>query len=131
MVQRPNSMGAGTGPIYTAAFHVSMLANMAMLIELAVVAFFVARVTRLITTDEITNGLRQTAARSLPQGSPVTYLLFCRWCMSVWVATPTAALWCSLSALPAWSGHWFIDVPTTALALSYATGLLVRAEPEA
>lgn len=104
---------------------------MPTLIEVTVVAFFVARTTRLITTDEITKGLRQAAARRLPPNSPVSYLLFCRWCMSIWVAAPTAAAWSALSAVPCWSGRWFIDVPTVALALSYATGLLVRAEPEA
>ena len=108
-----------------------MLTVVLRFVEVVIVVLFVARMTRLVTTDEITRPARQAAARRLPDGSPVTYLLFCRWCMSVWVAAPTAALWCALSPVPAWSGHWIVDVPTTGLALSYATGLLVRAEPEA
>jgi hypothetical protein len=104
---------------------------MAELIEVAVVLFAVARVTRLICEDKVTEQLRAAAAVRLPAGSMLTYLLYCRWCVSVWVAVLAAAVWCAVSALPRWSGHWWIDVPAAALALSYATGLLVRAEPEA
>lgn len=114
-----------------ASLKLCMLPDVLELVELTVVVFTVARLTRLITTDEISKGVRQAAARRLQPDSPVAYLLFCRWCMSVWVAAPAAALWCHLSALPCWSGWWWIDAPTAALALSYATGLLVRAEPEA
>ncbi|MBL6275334.1 hypothetical protein JMF97_04060 [Micromonospora fiedleri] len=101
------------------------------LIEIAVVLLVVARVTRLIVADEITRPLREAIVRRLPEGSPLAYLLMCRWCLSVWVAVPAAAGWWHLSYLPRWSGYWWVDVPTMALALSYATGLLVRAEPEA
>ncbi|MEH1014629.1 hypothetical protein V6U90_16145 [Micromonospora sp. CPCC 206060] len=68
--------------------------------------------------------------RRLPEGSAFAYLLFCRWCMSVWIAAPAAGGWWHVSDIPRWSGHWWVDVSTVALALSYATGLLVRAEPE-
>lgn len=100
------------------------------IIETAVVLLAVARVTRLVCTDEITRNARTAAARRIREGSPLAYLLFCRWCLSVWVAFPASAVWCGVSELPRWSGHWWIDVPTVALALSHATGLLVRAEPE-
>lgn len=107
-----------------------MLTDVLMFLEVAVVLFAVARITRLITADEITRTARQAAVRALPAGSPIAYLLLCRWCMSIWVALPAAALWRAASDMPAWSGRWWIDVPAVALALSYATGLLVRAEPE-
>jgi len=102
-----------------------------MLLQASLVAFAVARLTRLLTPDEISRPAREYLTRGLPEGSRLAYLFFCRWCVSVWVAIPIGALWWAYSCLPRWSGHWWIDVPTTALALSYATGLLVRAEPEA
>ncbi|MFD0782389.1 hypothetical protein ACFQZ8_00390 [Micromonospora azadirachtae] len=103
---------------------------MTRVIEIVVLLFVVARVTRLVTADEITRRPREAIVRRLPEGSPGAYLLFCRWCLSVWVAALAAAAWWHLSDVSRWSGLWWVDVPTVALALSYATGLLVRAEPE-
>lgn len=107
-----------------------MLIAVPGLVEIVVVLLFVARVTRLIVADEITRRSREVLVRRLPEGSALAYLLFCRWCLSVWTAGATAAAWWSLSYVPRWSDRWWVDVPTVALALSYATGLLVRAEPE-
>ncbi|RQX13382.1 hypothetical protein DDE19_25930 [Micromonospora ureilytica] len=103
---------------------------MAALIEIAVMLFVVARLTRLVVVDEITRRLRGAIVNRIPEGSAFAYLLFCRWCLSVWIAAQAAAGWWHLSDVPRWSGSWWVDVPTVALALSYATGLLVRAEPE-
>lgn len=107
-----------------------MLIPVTGLIEIVVVLFAVARLTRLVTADEITRKAREGIVKRLPEGSPLAYLLFCRWCLSVWVAVPAAAGWWALSYVPRWTGLWWVDVPTIALALSHATGLLVRAEPE-
>ncbi|WDZ84031.1 hypothetical protein [Micromonospora cathayae] len=103
---------------------------MTALIEIAVVLLFVARVTRLVVADEITRRPREAIVRRLPELSALAYLLVCRWCLSVWIAAPAVAGWWYLSDMPRWSGYWWVDVPTIALAMSYATGLLVRAEPE-
>jgi hypothetical protein len=100
-------------------------------LECTVVVFAVARLTRLICTDKISERWRASLVRRLPEGSMWSYLLFCRWCMSVWFAFPAAAVWLAVSSVPAWSGRWWIDLPTVGLALSYATGLLVGMEPEA
>ncbi len=116
---------------YAGAIELHMLISVAGLIEVVVLLLFVARVTRLVVADEITRRPREAIVRRLPDGSPVAYLLMCRWCMSVWVAASAAAGWWHLSYLPRWSGYWWVDMPSVALALSYATGLLVRAEPEA
>jgi hypothetical protein len=107
-----------------------MLVAVTGLFEIVVVLFVVARLTRLIVADEITRQPREAIVRRLPDGSHFAYLLFCRWCLSVWIAAPAAAGWWHLSGVPRWSGYWWVDVPTVGLALSYATGLLVRAEPE-
>ncbi|MEV4705450.1 hypothetical protein [Actinoplanes sp. NPDC049316] len=104
---------------------------MVLWIEMAIVLLAVARLTRLICADKITDPFRTAAAQRLKPGSMWTYLLYCRWCVSVWIAVPAAAIWWAASPASRWSGHWWLDIPTTALALSYATGLLVRAEPEA
>lgn len=106
-----------------------MLIAVTGLIEIVVVLFAVARLTRLIVADEITRRPRVAIVKRLPDGSPFAYLLFCRWCLSMWIAAPAAAVWWHLSEVSRWSGLWWVDVPTVALALSYATGLLVRAEP--
>ncbi|WP_435586205.1 hypothetical protein [Micromonospora aurantiaca (nom. illeg.)] len=100
------------------------------LIEIAVVLLFVARVTRLVVTDEVTRRPREAIVKRLPEDSRLAYLLFCRWCLSAWVAAPAAGGWWHLSDVPRWSGYWWIDVPTVALAVSHATGLLVRLESE-
>jgi hypothetical protein len=107
-----------------------MLTPVLLLVQVAVLPLVVARLTRLICTDKITEPLRNAAARRLPERSLLLYLLFCRWCMSVWIAVPVAAMWWAASPAPRWSGQWWLDVPTVALALSHITGLLVRAEPE-
>ncbi|MGI5151356.1 hypothetical protein ACQEVC_34170 [Plantactinospora sp. CA-294935] len=103
---------------------------MASLIEIVVVLLAVARLTRLVTADQVTRRAREVIVRRLRDGSPLAYLAFCRWCLSVWIAFPAAAGWWALSVVPRWSGHWWVDVASVALALSHGTGLLVRAEPE-
>lgn len=114
----------------TAAILLLMLIRVSEIAEVAVLLLFVARLTRLMVADEITRRPREAIVRRLPDGSPAAYLLLCRWCLSVWIAAPAAATWWLLSDLPRWSGHWWVDIATVALALSHATGLLVRAEPE-
>ncbi|WDZ88172.1 hypothetical protein PVK37_26760 [Micromonospora cathayae] len=57
-------------------------------------------------------------------------MLFCRWCLFVWIAAAVAAGWWHISDITRWSDYWWVDVPTVALALSYGTGLLVRAASE-
>ncbi|MFI7336071.1 hypothetical protein [Micromonospora aurantiaca (nom. illeg.)] len=103
---------------------------MTELVGVVVVLLFVARVTRLIVGDVITRRPREAVGRRLPEGSPLAYLLVCRWRLSMWIATPAAAGWWHLSDVPRWSDYWWFDVPTVASALSHVTGLLVRAEPE-
>lgn len=98
--------------------------------ESVMVVFAVARVVRIIAVDEIFRPVRQWFAQRLPEGSLLVYLVFCRWCLSVWVSVPVASLWWAISAAPRCSGRWWFDVPVLALALSYACGLLIRAEPE-
>ena len=104
---------------------------------LLVYALAVARVTRLINEDKLTNGFRHallirlwarhTGSRDsalialYDEGAeqPLSvYLITCPWCVSIYVGIVAApvAYW--------WGGEpWFL-VPALALAFSYITGFL-------
>lgn len=61
-------------------------------LHLAVGGLAVARLTRLVTDDTITEPLRQRVAGRWPQAET---FLRCPWCVSIWLA----AGWAGLSAL--------------------------------
>lgn len=68
------------------------------------------RLTRLVTTDEITRGLRRRAIEHLP--------ITCDWCVGVWVAFGVVAVRRIVPRV--WAPV------ATALALSAVTGLLAE-----
>lgn len=81
----------------------------------------VARVTRLITTDVLTEPLRNWTVRRLLKRDPehmLAYLLVCDWCASVYVGGAAAGAWY------AWGETMPFMAITLALAASYATGWL-------
>lgn len=102
---------------------VCMLLSMSVWLGLVVTTLAVARATRLVATDKISEPMRVAAARRLAAGSGLAYLLHCRWCVSIWISLPAGAATCGVYG---WSLWWWLPL---ALAYSYATGLLVRAEP--
>lgn len=102
---------------------------------LLVYALAVARVTRLITADRITETPRERFEAALwrrfaphvpvhdrEHAEPplAVYLLSCPWCVSVYVAAVAAPI-------VYWWGDspWFV-VPALALAFSHVTGLLAK-----
>lgn len=108
---------------------------------LVVYALAVARVTRLVTADKITDVPRERLKARLwrravkdptllrlmladPQAEQpkLVYLLTCPWCVSVYVAAVAAPLayW--------WGDHPALLVPALALAFSHVTGLLAKME---
>lgn len=87
-------------------------------VALALYVLAVARVTRLITEDVITEPLRLHIERRFGGESMVAYLFSCAWCMSLWVALVTAWAVVDLAGLPTWL--W----APLALAASHLTGLL-------
>src|SRR5689334_318949 len=95
-----------TSTIYIRLLYTDTLAYMTGLIEAVVLVFAVARLTRLVCADKITEPVRTAAAVRLRAGNWLAYLLHCRWCVSVWIAFPAAAVWCSASPVPRWSGLW-------------------------
>jgi hypothetical protein len=100
-----------------------------LLLLLTVLA--VARLTRLITADVLTQPVRAwIVARRLDghperdETDPIVYLVHCRWCASIWVSFPVAA------AVYWGRGHWFVLVPLIALAASHVTALLAGLEDD-
>lgn len=80
-----------------------------------------ARLTGLITTDDITSTARDAVLQRLPDttfGRTLTDLITCQWCVSMWVGAPIAVI--------AWwypTRPWFA-LPALILAISQTTGML-------
>lgn len=77
------------------------------------------RLTRLVTADEITKGVRGWV---VDRSEWAGYLVTCDWCLSVWFA-PGPAL-----AVIMWGDVVAVRVVLVALALSAVTGLLSLVE---
>lgn len=97
---------------------------MSVLVWFVVYALAVARITGLVTTDEITSAPRDSILRRLRDTSAahraLATLITCQWCASIWIAAATAPL--------AWwhpASPW-VGIPALALAASQVTGLLSR-----
>jgi hypothetical protein len=50
------------------------------------------RLTRLLTTDVILEGLREKIWKKYPPSTKLGYLFTCNWCMSIWAAAFIIAL---------------------------------------
>lgn len=59
--------------------------------DLAVGALAVHRLTRLVTTDEVTAPARDRITEAAPEGR-TAYFVTCPWCVSVWAAAGWLAL---------------------------------------
>lgn len=89
-----------------------------LLLVVAVLAS--ARITRLVTTDRITEAPRRWVVNRLDPLSLAAYMVTCVWCVGTWITIAvTAAAW-----------HWRDNGPLTAaltcLAAAHAVGLLAR-----
>lgn len=82
------------------------------------------RLTRLVTTDRITEAPRNWIIRKLPRESLISYWLVCDWCASIYTGVIVAGAWWE------WGGTEVYTVATLTLALSSATGFLTRLESE-
>lgn len=93
---------------------------------LILAALAVARLTRMVTTDRITQAPRERLLRYLiskySEDALVVYLIICDWCVSVYVAAGVTAAW-----ILAGDTLWF-QAPAAALALSYVAGFLASKE---
>lgn len=95
-----------------------------------------ARLTRLISADRVSLGLRGAVVRRFGPSSALGYLVHCRWCVSMYVAVPIAAavlwLWDAL-ALDLADLGWpqrIVLAALLALAFSHGTALLAGLEDE-
>lgn len=93
-------------------------------VTLIIAALATYRITRLITTDRLTEAPRHWIIRRLPAESLVSYLLVCNWCSSVYAGAAVAGAWW------AWGDTVAYTAVTVALALSAAAGFLTRLESE-
>lgn len=78
----------------------------------------VARLTRLVNADVITDPLRIAVARKWGAQSTVSYFLGCAWCVSLWVALVLAVATVAVTGVSWW---WIVLM---APAASHITGLL-------
>jgi hypothetical protein len=85
-------------------------------------ALSTARLTRLVTTDRITQAPRNWAIRKLPEHSLIAYLLVCGWCVSMYTGAAVAVLG---AAYGMWS---WPEAVLAALAFSYTAGWLASWE---
>lgn len=80
----------------------------------------VARVTRLIAMDRISEGVRIVIVRRLGEASLISYLVNCMWCVSIWVGLAS-------TAVPVYMAHrTWPQAVLFAFGASYLTGILTR-----
>lgn len=84
-----------------------------------------ARVTRLINADEITDPLRIWVMHKTGVESRWSYLIQCPWCVSLWLGMATA--WLPLSTVD--TDPWWMW-PILSLAGSHVTGVLAGLDHE-
>lgn len=93
-------------------------------ITLALAALVTARLTRLVTRDYITHGLRRRVLARLDPDGLAAYGLVCDWCVSIYVGAAVGACGAALG-LWSWPG-----VLPLALVFSYVAGWLASKEGE-
>jgi hypothetical protein len=91
-------------------------------LTLLVAALATARLTRLVTRDQITHTARRAVLRRLDPDGLLAYLVICDWCTSMYMGAAVAA-W------TAWGPSWALW-PLAVLAFSYTAGWLASKEGE-
>lgn len=103
---------------------------MIYLVAFVVLVLATARLTRLIHFDDITIPVRMWIDRKFGEQSFLSQLVWCPWCVSVWVSLGTSTV--AMTALWHWGGWplggamatWLLLVPATA----YPAGWIVTIE---
>lgn len=100
------------------------------LVVLVLVTLAAARVTRVIVTDKIGEPLRVFVVRRRGEKSMLSYLMFCSWCMGLWVsAALTVAVWWPAHLADRIGVTTWAALPITILAVAHLVGLtLARGE---
>lgn len=92
------------------------------LASLALTLLAVARVTRLVNADRITEAPRNALLKRLDPDGLAAYLVVCPWCVSVYVGAAGGAAWW------AWGDTLIYTAAVLALAASHVAGLLAGLE---
>jgi hypothetical protein len=82
----------------------------------------VARVTRLVNADRITEAPRNALVRRLDPDGLAAYMVFCPWCVSVYTGAGAGAAWW------AWGDTRIFTAAVLALAASHIAGILAGLE---
>jgi hypothetical protein len=93
-------------------------------ITLLLAALITARITRLVTSDRITEAPRTWLLRRLDSEGLTAYLIVCDYCASVYVGLGVAAAGAGAGL---WEWWWALPL---GLAFSYAAGWLASREGE-
>lgn len=92
--------------------------------SLILITLAVARLTHLVTKDELALPFRRWVISRWGDDSRLAYLVHCTWCTSIWVAIPGGISWAFTMLHPQ---LWWLALPA-ALAMSYVAGLLAQIE---
>lgn len=93
-------------------------------ITLAIGALVTARLTRLITRDQILHPVRRRLILRWGMDSMLSYLITCDWCVSIWMGAAVATVGAETGLWPRWAA-----IPLC-LAYSYVAGYLASREGE-
>lgn len=89
------------------------------ILSLVLGALAVTRLSMLIVDDRLLLGLRQWVIKKWGEESLPAYLIFCNWCMSIWIALPV------MPAAVLWPNKWVISALAIPAA-SLVAGLLSK-----
>lgn len=95
------------------------------LLSVLVGLFLTVRVTRIVTTDQITEPPRLWLIDRLGPDNLLVYLVHCQWCMSIWVGAGAAAGAVLLAEVPDGLNPVWVGAGLTA-AYSWVTGALAE-----
>lgn len=92
-----------------------------LILALSVAVLAVARITRLLVTDELTIGYRRWVVKRWGEQSKMAYLAHCPWCTSIYVAAPI------MPVATIWPNRWIIAALVVPAA-SLLSGLMLDRE---
>ena len=98
---------------------------MVYLVAFVVLVLATARLTRLVTRDDLTAPMRQGIDKWLGENSFVSRVIWCHWCAGVWVSVGTSSM--AMQALYAFGTisakvailSWLLLIPANAYAASW------------
>ena len=90
-----------------------------LILSLVVATLAVARITRLLTEDQLARSYRRWVIGRYGEESMLSYMAHCNWCTSFWVALPI------MPAAVAWP-TWYTVAALAPFAASMLTGMLLE-----